>query len=83
MDKGNLTCPATQLPQEWWNWFDGILVVMWLAEFTLRDVIQMDGAILRHLATGGRGGMFDASTRWTWEWDNVVGQMIHESNPSK
>ncbi|CAJ1408870.1 unnamed protein product, partial [Effrenium voratum] len=33
--------------KEWWNWFDGILVVMWLAEFTLRDVIQMDGAILR------------------------------------
>ncbi|CAK9067376.1 unnamed protein product [Durusdinium trenchii] len=33
--------------KDWWNIFDGLLVTMWLAEVSLRDVIQLEPGILR------------------------------------
>mmetsp|Transcript_8910 Transcript_8910/g.21332 ORF Transcript_8910/g.21332 Transcript_8910/m.21332 type:complete len:822 (+) Transcript_8910:53-2518(+) len=34
--------------QEWWNWFDGLLVIMWLVEVVLASVIPLtDTPILR------------------------------------
>ncbi|CAE7242440.1 CACNA1G [Symbiodinium necroappetens] len=33
--------------QEWWNWFDGAIVLMWLVEVSLQSVVALDPAFLR------------------------------------
>lgn len=32
---------------EWWNWFDGAIVLMWLVEVSLQSVVALEPAILR------------------------------------
>ena len=36
--------------KEWWNWFDGAIVLMWLVEVALQSVIRLEPAVLRSLS---------------------------------